>query len=340
MRSHPAIKGYVATELTDIEWECNGWLDYWRTPKGIHAQLAELNAPLAIIAIPHEPNVWAEDVVGVVLTVCNTTAEPFFGWVRWRLSGTELGGDVPVAAAAFETRTVEQPVRLRAPLESQPRLARLDVDLLDRTLQVRAHTFAELAFAPRPSGRADGVWAVPRLRDRVFRQRLEHQGMRLPRDSQPGDAPLIIADRLDEQIWAALQSGTHVLYLASDGAEGGEIAGLQARTLSPGESWRMSAGVAWALADRLPPVPISAELGWETSNIFPVQVLKAASLAPGDEQLAGWFEGWLANPGAMIVLREVGRGRLLVSTFRFEHSYGRDPVATLLLNRLVRLLMG
>jgi hypothetical protein len=177
-------------------------------------------------------------------------------------------------------------------------------------------------------------------RERVFRQRLEQHGMRLPRDSRPGDAPLIIADRLDEQIWAALESGTHVLYLASSGTEGADLAGLRLRPLSRGESWRMSAGVAWARAHRLEPAPISAELGWEVTNIFPFQVLEAESLADGDEQLAGWFEGWLANAGATIILRDVGRGRLLVTTFRFEDSYGLDPVATLLLNRLVKLLIS
>lgn len=340
MRRRPAIQGYVVTELTDIEWECNGWLDYWRTPKRFHSQLAELNAPLALIATPHRPNAWAEDLVRVELTVSNTTEEPFIGSVHWRLLETDLAGAVPAAAAAFTTRSVEQPVLFRAPLESAPRLARLELNLLDRNARVCARTSAELAFAPRLSGRADGVWAVPRLHNRVFRQRLERHGMRLSRNTPLDDAPLIIADRLDEQIWAALHSGSHVLYLASDTAEGADLAGLRVRALSRGESWRMSAGVAWARADRLAPAPISAEVGCEVSDIFPLQVLEAESLAPGDEQLAGWFEGWLANAGATIILRQVGRGRLLVSTFRVEDSYGLDPVATLLLNREVGLLMG
>jgi len=52
----------------------------------------------------------------------------------------------------------------------------------------------------------------------------------------------------------------------------------------------------------------------------------------------GWFEGWLANAGVFALRRRVGRGQLLATTFRFADAYGLDPVATLLLNRLVEIL--
>jgi hypothetical protein len=67
-------------------------------------------------------------------------------------------------------------------------------------------------------------------------------------------------------------------------------------------------------------------------------VIDAACFRPDDEVLAGWLEGWLANVGAQAHLRSEGQGRLLATTFRFEDAYGVDPVATLLLNRLVELL--
>jgi hypothetical protein len=57
-----------------------------------------------------------------------------------------------------------------------------------------------------------------------------------------------------------------------------------------------------------------------------------------DEQLAGWFEGWLANAGVFALRRRLGRGHLLATTFRFADTYGLEPVATLLLNRLVEIL--
>ena len=101
----------------------------------------------------------------------------------------------------------------------------------------------------------------------------------------------------------------------------------------------MAAGAAWARADRLAPAPILAELGWEVAEIFPLQAIDAGVLRPGDEQLAGWFEGWLANPGVFMLARSVGRGRLLATTFRFEETYGLDPVPTTLLNRLVGILL-
>ena len=59
MRARPRLRGYVVTELTDLEWEGNGWLDYWRQPKSFHADLAAVNAPLALIARPERRGWWA-----------------------------------------------------------------------------------------------------------------------------------------------------------------------------------------------------------------------------------------------------------------------------------------
>lgn len=78
------------------------------------------------------------------------------------------------------------------------------------------------------------------------------------------------------------------------------------------------------------------ELGYESLGIFPQHVLKPRE---GDEVLAGCFEGWLARAGAFALLRTEGEGKLLATTFRFEDAYGVDPVATLLLNRLVDILL-
>jgi hypothetical protein len=349
MRRRPAIQGYVVTEFSDIEWEANGWLDYWRRPKPLLAPLAEVNAEVALVATPDRPNAWVGDTVTIRVAIANTTAEPISGVIRWSLDGTDVAGDVPanVGAHAVDETTA---IRLLAP-DGPPRNVRLQVAFVedgdgdvgrdgdggrDGERPV-VRTDVELAIAPRAAGLVSHVPVNGNLLERVFKQRLERQGFWIGRGFDRA-VPLTVVSRLDPSLWAYLEDGGRVLLLASGHCEGAELAGLRFNALSPGESWRMASGAAWARADLLAPAPILPELGWEAAEIFPNQTIDADSFRPGDLHLAGWFEGWLANAGSLATLRDVGRGKLLVTTLRIEDRYGLDPVATLLLNRFLGLL--
>ncbi|MCC7367404.1 MAG: hypothetical protein IT306_03215 [Chloroflexi bacterium] len=339
MRRRPAIQGYVVTEFTDIEWEGNGWLDYWRRPKPLLAELAQVNGDVAVIATAERPNVWRGETATVRVAVSNTTATPISGTIRWQLDGSPedaaITGEQPVEvwAHAVDERTV---IRFRVPAGA-PRTARLRIGLVADGRTV-TRTEAELAFAAREDGLARDLRANGSTLERVFRQRLERQGFQIGRGFDR-TAPLAVTNRLDSTLLEYLHGGGRVLFVASTSAEGADAVGLRFNVLSPGESWRMAAGAAWARTDLLAPAPLLPELGWEVADIFPSQAIDAGAFQPGDLHLAGWFEGWLANAGSLATLRTVGQGRLLTTTFRFEDRYGLDPVATLLLNRLARLLL-
>ncbi|HEY3111906.1 MAG TPA: hypothetical protein VGL23_24340, partial [Chloroflexota bacterium] len=324
------LRGYVVTELTDLEWEGNGWLDYWRQPKGFHAELAAANAPLALIARPQRRGVWAGQPLVVGLQVANDTDRALEGVVRWSLDGA-AGGELPAAAPARTSAALPDAVRLSAPALGHAAL-RLELVVGGG---VAARTSAELFLADP----AEATVAATRLGgvglERLLRQRLERFGFRMRGPWR--DAPAVVAAQLDRALLAYAEAGGRVLYLAGGTGGGAELAGLSLFPLPPGESWRMAAGAAWARPDRLP--PLTAELGWEAEAIFPQRVIDAASLGPDDEVLAGWLEGWLANAGALALARPLGRGRLLATTFRFDDAYGVEPAATLLLNRLIRLLL-
>src|SRR5205085_9394536 len=81
------------TEFSDIEWEGNGWLDYWRQPKPLLAPLADVNAEVALIATPRRPNAWRGDEVAIRVAVANTSAANIAGAIRWRLAGSESGAE-------------------------------------------------------------------------------------------------------------------------------------------------------------------------------------------------------------------------------------------------------
>lgn len=47
MRCRPEIQDYIVTGLADIEWEANGWLEYWRQPKQSPRPCRRQRAPRA-----------------------------------------------------------------------------------------------------------------------------------------------------------------------------------------------------------------------------------------------------------------------------------------------------
>jgi hypothetical protein len=55
--------------------------------------------------------------------------------------------------------------------------------------------------------------------------------------------------------------------------------------------------------------------------------------------LAGIFYGWLNNNAAVAVQMRLGKGAVLVTTFRFD-EYGKDAYATHLLDSLIRYVSG
>ena len=107
LRKHPKIQGYVYTELTDIEWEHNGFADYDRQLKdfGYHDFLpdmdpSELNgadfvgydAPPAIVGKPGE-------VVTVPVFVSHFSDRAFSPFLRYWVDGFDDSGDTFVVLA-------------------------------------------------------------------------------------------------------------------------------------------------------------------------------------------------------------------------------------------------
>jgi hypothetical protein len=106
-----------------------------------------------------------------------------------------------------------------------------------------------------------------------------------------------------------------------------------------GTIWRGDwiAGFSWvrregALA-RLPGGPL-LDLSWD--RVVPHHVLTGfRTWEFGGPVLAGIVVGWVHKPAALVASRRVGRGSVVVSTFRlFNDAPGEDPVATALLAAL------
>ena len=131
LRRQPKIQGYVYTELTDIEWEHNGFFNYDRTPKhyGYDAFLPDMHVnelqgadfvgydgPPAIVAKPGE-------TITVPVFISHFSDRAFEPKLRWWLDGLDDRGDsvmasspqsIPATWKPYDV-TEQEPIRVRVP---------------------------------------------------------------------------------------------------------------------------------------------------------------------------------------------------------------------------------
>jgi hypothetical protein len=101
LRKHPKIQGYIYTELSDIEWEHNGFVNYDRTPKEFGyaefvpgmtvadlqgADFVGFDAPAVIVAKPGE-------TIRVPLFVSHYSERPDKPRVKWNVAGVDGFGE-------------------------------------------------------------------------------------------------------------------------------------------------------------------------------------------------------------------------------------------------------
>ncbi len=147
LRKHEKVCGYVYTELTDIEWECNGILNYDRTPKDFgydpsllqHRQFLGLDCPPGQTVEPGAP------VRIPVFLRPSLEAAQMRDRTTWTASFVNSLGNqrtlvrrAPLGNAEGDTADME----LTAP--DEPGLVRVEVNLQDRQGGLAAMNFCYL----------------------------------------------------------------------------------------------------------------------------------------------------------------------------------------------------
>jgi hypothetical protein len=162
LRRQPKIQGYVYTELTDIEWEHNGFFNYDRTPKhfGYEAFLPDMHvnelqgadfvgydAPPAIVAKPGE-------TITVPVFVSHFSDRDFEPKLRWWLDGYDDRTDMVMASSPQSVPatwklydvTEQPPIRVRVP--DRPFVGALNLTLRDPENHRFAANFVNVVVRP------------------------------------------------------------------------------------------------------------------------------------------------------------------------------------------------
>lgn len=355
MRSYPSIQGYVLTEFTDVHWESNGLLDMNRNPRRFHADFARLNADAVILPKVDHAALWAGTPARLSVSLASGGLHLPAGELVWEAEG-QSGRIATPAVAPMHVAALPD---LTLATAGAARMIRVALRL-ESAGQVLAESHMDLAIHARPDLSALPPISAPAERA----DHLRALGLRVvPRDQ----AALHLVHAITPDDLNALQNGHKFLVLA-DGSGGTALRtdpprreppflpwtdgqpGLPAGRESQlpnmnliarhGTMWRGDwiAGFTWVRREgafaRLPGGPL-LDLSWD--RVVPHHVLTGfRTWEFGGPVLSGVVVGWIHKPAALISERRVGRGGVVVSTFRlFQDAPGQDPVATTLLTALL-----
>ena len=330
IRSHSALNGYVITGITDVHWEVNGLLDMWRNEKVFCRDLATLQQPdLLMCKLPRFAFRAGERVEIPTVLSHFGDADLTGARVRW---GLELG-----AAGYFDlprgirpgTVTEVADIALQLPEVDKPSNERLSVQLRLANGRLLTENSYELFVLPERDLILNPV--------RVNGAGLVGVASSLPRQYRANgddDAPVMLAEGCDAEMMAHLHNGGNVVLIANSEQALPENSTLKVTRRAGSElDGRWFSNFNWIRPDHpaFSHVAFSKILGFESAQVAPEYVIENVSPANYDDVLSGVTYGWLNRNCALAIQIRCGRGKLLLTTFRFA-DYGSDPYATTLLN--------
>ncbi len=356
MRRHSELAGYVITEFTDLNWECNGLLDMGRNPKVFHHRLSDVQAQdILIPRLAPRTAFWVGEHATIALTFsCFSGCAVAGGSVSWEVEKTQsreggtphpdleaLHGILPVSLdgeePAFGSYALGQIVFTAPSVEIATKVT-LRLILRDASGKERARNTQNVVFVPAAL-QTFGQGANLRLHDPLatvsdLPTTLTSLGFIL--GSSP-DAP-VLATKWDDELAYWVQAGGKAVLLASQPKSltlaSGLGFGLSDRDLN-GWWGDWCSSKIWFDNSLFPTLPDVAHFDFEYKSVVPKWVI-TGPLA--DTIVSGLFLGWLRNPAALVVRLPIGKGELVITTFDLLPNLGTDPVATVLLHDLLAIV--
>ncbi|WP_173915982.1 glycoside hydrolase family 2 protein [Halobacillus sp. Marseille-Q1614] len=350
MRKRPAIKGYIVTEFTDIEWETNGWLDYLRNPKEGFERLIDFNGDLVVMLDNVNHNLWCNEQASWDVVISNHRLCNRRGVVTWELSGTELSGEIPVSLQGDDYIRLEQAITFNVPEIKKSDFYKIKLELLIDGETV-AENYEELTISVKE--KADNISVYPYSMDERFVRSLEENGFQIKNEFH--DAGIVITSNFDKNVEEFAHHGGEVIFLAEEGDQLAAKGSFTFRHLPEGESWQRTASFNFVNQNEFPDIPLRKEMGWEVEGIIPRYIIPLSAyhkeggttgrtvymfgnsgLPKSADILSGYFEGWIGQGGASMIKKQAGKGRLTLTTWQVLNHYNNHPIATQIVNHLIK----
>jgi hypothetical protein len=314
LRSNSGIEGYVITEFTDINWECNGLLDMWRNVKECGKVLPAIQQQDVIVARPTRFAWWFDEGPKVDVTCSRYSDESARGvTIFWRTScndsGSVLLGPVsPGAVSKIPTMTFP-----KCGDRTGSRL-RIDLRMVSAGGKPLATNVLDLAVYSREMAKDNSA-----------------------------ESGVKVVSSLDSATAAMLQQGGNVLLLMDSTTvfpAGFPLVSVRRDTGWYDGNW--ASALYWARTDKPPFQGISKDnrIGFEAAGMKMPYAVRVMDPIGYDDVLGGMFIGWIQRHAGFVVQMKAGKGKLIVSALPLHWTSGDDPYSALLLHNLKQYLIS
>ena len=356
LRQHASIQGYVITELTDIYWESNGLMDMERNLRAFHEPFSHLNADLVVLPGFRRWAYWTGDRLEFEVKVATGGGTLAPGAVlEWELQPFGLTGRVAVPSAAPGSVVALEAIDIEVPGTGKPEAAKLCFVLKDGRGNILARNYEAFSIYP-PVARMDDVAQKLWTADAALAERLTALGLTLTDDAEAAD--LLVMRTMDTDAVEAVRRGKRALVIYEEG-ESRWLRADQPTSILPVQYYMHEAFPGVFAQDRDHPVYRSdwiTAFSWlRRSGLFadmpgdPMFDMSFEKVVPRHVMVgmkpwefeahvhSGLVVGWAHKAAALLCERWFGRGKAVLTTFRVSaEPTGSDPVATVLLEKLVR----
>ena len=338
MRRYQSLAGYVITELTDIYWESNGLLDFYRRPKVYHDQFSQFNTPDVIVPELKRWAYWDDEIVLADLHVSHYSAA---NWSNAHLI-TVFGEDqkswpLPTLARG-DVREIGDFFGKPSPVE-QTEFQFLKAEVDDGSGQIVAQSSTPILVLPSASRRAAYTqpvyWADSKRVEMA--SHLADDLAELGYQAYSGDdAQLFIADKVDADILDWVAQGGDLLFLSE---KQNPFIYQQGRGGAYSGNWMTS--FSWLRPGVYQRLQVTSPLSLPFEGITPQSVFVGLPLTDPAYQrdfLAGQITGWVGHPALHTVQFRYGRGRVIMTSYRLKDNLAQHPAAVAMLHDLIDYL--
>lgn len=337
MRLHPAIQGYIITELTDLHWECNGLLDMRRNPRVFHEQLTELNADILIIPRVEKYAYESDELITITLSLSAINPANVAS-VQWQMDNQQGSESIEYKGQSLVDL---ETVSFTAPQVTEPEQVTLEFKVLDSNKQILNRNHIELVIVPQQTNRPS-IYSP----DVKLAEQLSSLGFTIT-----ATANLWIATHLDDTFKQHLLAGGKGLLLSDlDSDLPLYESGVVIQQAFPYLSISARQNTVWQ-GDWV------STFSWIAPELFTIDALHSplmglpfaeimsnhvfTGIGIDDFQhavLSGLFTGWLHRPVATTIKRNHGKGQLILTTLNLlEPAVAGHPLARYILHQLSKM---
>ncbi len=331
IRLRPEIQGYVITEFTDINWECNGLLDMWRNFKENSKYISLIQQQDVIIPRPVKYNYQYGEHAEIKIFISHYGSKSLEGAeLSWETAAEKSG---KVKIKDIGRTDVQELETVKFKIDKTPGSIRV-IFRLQKGEEILAENFTEIYVYPATNKSDIPVGVVDSFKDmKDFRKVLSEN---YPVNDKSN---IIITNILDKSILDKAEKGFKVICLTDTNTAIPED--FPVKLISRNEEWydgNWASNLNW----KKPQHPYFSNInhdkyfGFEIAQSVPRQVI--SNIKPEDfvNAAAGMYAGWIQLNSAYIYDMKYGKGKIILCTFPLAKNYERDPFARTLLDNMIR----